>query len=167
MGWRRTTVSVYEVPSFFRDTNLAMFMLNFGDIISATHDRICREWRFNIMLDAKTVYSVPNRLDVEGQRLPVTVSGCKSACWHCGEIGHLSAVCLGKKALKKPDQNPSTLPPVLTNIEKEAPIVLSTLTRIKTPTTPLSSTATTKEAGVEWLTVGKGGRKIQPVGPQS
>ena len=38
MGRRRTTVSVYEVPSFLRDANLAAFMLNFGDIVSATHD---------------------------------------------------------------------------------------------------------------------------------
>ncbi len=45
------------------------------------------------MLDAKTFFSVPNWLDVEGRRLPVIVSGRKPACWHCGEIGHLSAVC--------------------------------------------------------------------------
>ena len=38
MGRRRTTVSVYEVPSFLRDANLAAFILQFGDIISATHD---------------------------------------------------------------------------------------------------------------------------------
>ena len=64
------------------------------------------------MLDVKTFYSVPNWLDVEGRRLPVIVSGRKPAYWHCGEIGHLSAVSLGKKAPKKPDQNPGTLPPV-------------------------------------------------------
>ena len=101
MGRRRTTVSVYEVPSFLRDANLAAFMLNFGDIVSATHDGMRGEWRFDLMLDAKTFYSVPNRL-------PVIVSGRKPACWHCGEIGHLSAVCPGKKAPKKPDQNPGT-----------------------------------------------------------
>ena len=33
IGWRRTMVSVYEVPSFLRDTNLAAYMLNFGDIV--------------------------------------------------------------------------------------------------------------------------------------
>ena len=38
MGRRWTTVSVYEVPSFLRDANLAAFMLNFGDIVTATHD---------------------------------------------------------------------------------------------------------------------------------
>ena len=53
MGRRRTTVSVYNVPSFLRDANLVVFMLNFGDIISATHDRMHGEWRFDIMLDAK------------------------------------------------------------------------------------------------------------------
>ena len=126
MGRQRTTVSVYEVPSFLRDTNLAAFMLNFGDIVPATYDGMCREWRFDIMLDAKTFYSVPNWLDVEGRRLLVIISRRKPVCWHCSEIGHLSAVCPGKKAPKKPNQNPGTLPPVVTNTEKEAPIVSPT-----------------------------------------
>ena len=38
MGRRRTTVSIYEVPSYLRDANLAAYMLQFGDIVSATHD---------------------------------------------------------------------------------------------------------------------------------
>ena len=166
MGRRRTTVSVYEVPSFLRDANLAAFMLNFGDIVSATHDGMRGEWRFNIMLDAKT-YSVPNWLDVEKSRLPVIVSGRKPACWHCGEIGHLSAVCLGKKAPKKPDQNPGTPPPVVTNNEKEAPVVSPTSAAKKSLTPPTSTTVSSEEAGAEWLTVGKGGRKIQPADPHS
>ena len=70
MGWRQTTVSVYDAPSF-----LAAYMLNFGDIVTATHDRMRGEWRFDIMLDAKTFYSIPNWLDVEERRLPVIVSG--------------------------------------------------------------------------------------------
>ena len=82
------------------------------------------------MLDVKTLYSVPNWLDVEGCRLPGIVSGRKHACWHCGEIGHLSAVSSGKKAPKKPDQNPGTFPPVLTNNEKESPVVSPTLSGI-------------------------------------
>ena len=113
MGRRQTTVSMYEVLSFLRDANLAVYMLNFGDIVSDTHDGMRGEWRFDIMLDVKT-YSVPNWLDVGGHRLPVIVSGRKLACWYSGEIGHLSAVCPGKKAPKKIDQNPGTLPPVLT-----------------------------------------------------
>ena len=137
MGRRWTTVSVYEVPSFLRDANLAACMLQFDDIVSATHDRMRREWRFEIMLDVKTFYSVPNWLDVEGRRLPVIVSGRKPACWHCGEIGHLSAVCPGKKAPKKPDQNSGTLPPVSTNNEKEAPVVSPTSAGIKKKTLPL------------------------------
>ena len=135
-GWQQTTVSVYEVPSFFRDTNLAMYMLNFGDIVSATHDWMYGECSFNIMLDVKTFYSIPNWLDVEGCKLPVILSGQKPACWHCIEIGHLSAVCWGKKSPKKPNQNPGTLPPVLTNNEKGAPVVLPTSAGIKTPTPP-------------------------------
>ena len=128
---RRTTVSVYEVSSFLRDANLAAFMLQFGDIVSATHDGMHGVWRFDIMLDVKTFYSVPNWLDVEGRRLLVIVSGHKPACWHCSEIGHLSAVCPGKKAPKKPDQNPGILPPVSTNNKKEAPVVSPTSVRIK------------------------------------
>ena len=100
MGRRRTTISVYEVPSFLRDANLAAYMLNPGDIVSATHNRMLREWRFDIILDVKT-YSIPNWLDMEVRRLPVIVSGRKPVCWRCDEIGHLSAVCLGKKAPKK------------------------------------------------------------------
>ena len=121
MGRRRTTVSIYEVPSFLRDTNLAAYMLQFGDIVSATHDGMRGEWRFDIMLDVNTFYSVPNWLEVEGRRLPVIVSGMKPACWHCGEIGHLSAVCPGKMAPKKPDQKLGTLPPVVSNTEKRLP----------------------------------------------
>ena len=167
MERRRTTVSVCKVPSFLRDANLAAYMLNFGDIVSATHDRIRGEWRFDIMLDTKTFYSVTNWLDVEGRMLPVIISGRKPACCHCGEIGHLSAVYPGKKALKKRDQNPSTLPPVLTNNEKEASVVSPTPAWIKTPTPPLSSTVSTEVSGAEWLIVGKGGRKIQPADPHS
>ena len=126
------------------------------------------------MLDVKTFYSIPNWLDVEGRRLPVIVSRQKPARWHCGEIGHLSTVCPGKKAPKKPDQNPGTLPPVLANGEKEAPIVSPTVSATESetagkqsPTSPLSSTVTTEESRAEWLTVEKGGRKIQPAGPHS
>ena len=127
MGRRRTTVSIYEVPSYLRDANLAAYMLQFGNIVSVTHDGMRGEWRFDIMLDMKTFYSVPNWLEVEGRWLPVIVSGRKPACWHCGEIGHLSAVCPGKKAPKKPDHKPGTLSPVVTtNTEKEAPVVSPT-----------------------------------------
>ena len=134
MGRRRTTVSIYEVPSFLRDANLAAYMLQFADIVSATHDGMRGEWRFDIMLDMKTFYSVPNWLEVEGRRLPVIVSGRKPACWHCGEIGHLSAVCPGKKAPKKPDHKHDTLSPVVKiNTEKEAPVVSPTPAGKKNP----------------------------------
>ena len=168
MGRRRTTVSIYEVPSFLRDVNLAAYMLQFGDIVSATHDGMRGEWRFDIMLDMKTFYSVPNWLEVEGRRLPVIVSGRKPACRHCGEIGHLSAVWPGKKAPKKPDHKPGTLPPVVTtNTEKEAPVVSPTPAGKKIPTPPSSPTVNSEEAGAEWLTVGKNGRKLQPEDPHS
>ena len=143
-------------------------MLQFGDIVSATHDGMRGEWRFDIMLDMKTFYSVPNWLKVEGRRLPVIVSGRKPACWHCGEIGHLSAVCPGKKAPKKPDHKPGTLSPVVKiNTEKEAPVVSPTPAGKKNPTPPSSPTVNSDEAKAEWLTVGKGGRKLQPEDPRS
>ena len=168
MGRRRTTVSIYEVPSFLRDANLAAYMLQFGDIVSATHDGMRGEWRFDIMLDMKTFYSVPNWLEVEGRRLPVIVSGRKPACWHCGEIGHLSAVCPWKKAPKKPDHKQDTLSPVVKiNTEKEAPVVSPTPAGKKNPTPPSSPTVNSEEAKAEWLTVGKGGRKLQPEDPRS
>ena len=168
MGRRRTTVSIYEVPSYLRDTNLAAYMLQFGDIVSATHDGMHGEWRFDIMLDMKTFYSVPNWLEVEGRRLHVIVSGRKPACWHCGEIGHLSAVCPGKKAPKKPDHKPGTLPPVVTTkTEKEAPVVSPTPAGKKISTPPSSPTVNSEEAKAEWLTVRKGGRKLQPEDPHS
>ena len=168
MGRRRTTVSIYEVPSFLRDANLAAYMLQFGDIVSATHDGMRGEWRFDIMLDMKTFYSVPNWLEVEGRRLPVIVSGRKPACWHCGEIGHLSAVCPGKKAPKKPDHKHDTLSPVVKiNTEKEAPVVSPTPAGKKNLTPPSSPTVNSEEAKAEWLTVGKGGRKLQPEDPRS
>ena len=168
MGRRRTTVSIYEDPSFLRDAKLAAYMLQFSDIVSATHDGMRGEWRFDIMLDVKTFNSVPNWLEVEGRRLPVIVSGRKPACWHCGEIGHLSAVCPGKKAPKKPDQNLGTLPPVVaSNSEKEAPVVSPTPAGPKNPTPPSSPTVNSEESEAEWLTVGKGGRKLQPADPHS
>ena len=168
MGRRRTTVSIYEVPSFLRDANLAAYMLQFGDIVSATHNGMRGEWRFDIMLDVKTFYSVPNWLEVEGRRLPVIVSGRKPACWHCGEISHLSAVCPGKKASKKPDPKPGTLPPVVaSNTEKEAPVVSPTPAGTKNRTPPSTPTVNSEESGAEWLTVGKGGRKLQPADPHS
>ena len=60
MGRWRTTVSVYKIPSFLRDANLVDFMLKFDDIVSASHDGMRGEWRFDIMLDVKTFYSIPN-----------------------------------------------------------------------------------------------------------
>ena len=38
LGRRQTTVSVNVVPCFLRDANLAAYMLNYGNIVSASHD---------------------------------------------------------------------------------------------------------------------------------
>ena len=112
--------------------------------------------------------SLEYALEVEGRRLPIIVSGRKPACWHCGEIGHLSAVCPGKKAPKKPDHKTGTLSPVVTtNTENGSPVVSPTPVGKKIPTPPSSPTVNSEEAGAEWLTVGKGGRKLQPEDPHS
>ena len=116
MGRRRTTVSVYEVPSFLRDANLAAFMLNFGDIVSATHDGMRGEWRFDLTSNIKT-YSVPNWLDVEGRRLPVIVSGRKPACWHCGEIVTSPQFAQGRRPRRSPTRIPA--PPTCWNKQRE------------------------------------------------
>ena len=168
VGRRRTAVSIYEVPGCLRDANLAAYMLQFGDVVSATHDGMRGEWRFDIVLDMKTFYSVPNWLEVEGRRLPVIVSGGKPACWHCGGIGHLSAVCPGKRAPRGPNHKPDTLSPVVkSNTERGAPVVSPTPAGKRDPTPPSSPTVNSEEARAEWLTVGKGGRKLQPEDPRS
>ncbi len=48
------------------------------------------------------------------------------------------------------------------NTEKEAPVVSPTPAGKKNPTPPSSPTVNSDEAKAEWLTVGKGGRKLQP-----
>ena len=75
-------------------------MFQYGEIMSATHDSMQWEWRFDPMLDVKTFYSFPNWLDFEGRRLLI-VTDRKPACWYCKETGHLSEICLGKKGLLK------------------------------------------------------------------
>ena len=47
-------------------------MLQFGDIVSASHNSMPGEWRFDIMIETKTFYSVASLLDLEGRKLSVT-----------------------------------------------------------------------------------------------
>ena len=79
------------------------------------------------MLNSKS-FSIPNWLDLEGYRLPVIVTRRKPTCWHSGEIGHLSAICPGKKAsLKKPNHSRNAPPPVAAKGEKEVHVILPTV----------------------------------------
>ena len=110
------------------------------------------------MLDCKTFYSIPNWLDLERLRLPIIVSGRKPACWHYGEIDHLSAVCSGKKAPEKHDHDPCTFLPVKANYEKEAHVVSPTVRALapetagnKNPNSPLSRTGITEDSKAEFL----------------
>ena len=40
LGRRRITVAIFEVPSYLLDENLAAYLLQFGEIVSGTHDNI-------------------------------------------------------------------------------------------------------------------------------
>ena len=123
------------------------------------------------MLESNTFYFIPHWLGLEGHRLPVIVTGKKTACWHSGEISHLSAVCLRKKAPQKtPNHMRNTHLPASAKTKMEAPVVLPAI-RASSP-----GTAEEKEVYPLFLIqlarspptsqkkiVGKGGRKIQPV----
>ena len=70
------------------------------------------------------MYPILNWLDLEGRRLRVIVTGRKTAYWHCGEMGHLSAICPGKKVPQKtPDHIQNAPPPATAKSKTEAPIV--------------------------------------------
>ena len=76
------------------------------------------------MIDSNTFFSIPNWLDLERHRLPVFVTKRKPVCWYNREIGHHSAIFLGKKAPEKaPDYIRNTSPPVTVKSKKEAPVV--------------------------------------------
>ena len=66
--------------------------------MSATHNSMEEEWRFDLMIDLKTFYFLPSWWYLEGRRLPIILIGSKPACWHCRETGHLSGFYPGNKA---------------------------------------------------------------------
>ena len=177
LGRRRTTVTLYDVPWFLRDENMAAYMLQYGSIVGASHDVTRGEWRFDVMMDSETFYSVPNFLDLGGRKITIIVAGRKPSCWLCSQVGHLSANCPGKKAPEKASDHTQNAPPPSTanNNKKEASIVSPTVgTKVsvsvgekKKSAPPPSETSTLEKSKREWLTVGKGGRKIQTAEPQS
>ena len=74
-------MAVDEVSRYLIKENIAAYILQFGDIVSAKHDNICGEWRFNIMIKHKT-FPIPHWLDLERlpavrTTVPVTVGGKK------------------------------------------------------------------------------------------
>ena len=81
LGRRRTTVTVFDVPGYFFDENIAAYMMQYGEIIDVSHDSMRGEWRFDLMIDHKTFHSIPNWLDLDGRKLPIIVNGRKPACW--------------------------------------------------------------------------------------
>jgi len=178
LGRRKTTVTIYEVPSYLIDENLAGYFMKYGDLVAARHDGMRGEWSFDIMLSKTAFDSVPNFLDLEGRRLSVIVTGRKPACWNCFKTGHLSSNCPGKKApVIATSKTRDTLPLPKSPGRKEAseaePAVRTTTSEKvgveqQTPPSPkTSSLGTTGNDEGEWLTAGKGGRKVQTAVPQS
>ena len=152
--------------------------MQYGEIIDVSHDSMRGEWRFDLMIDHKTFYSIPNWLDLDGRKLPIIVIGRKPMCWRCGLIGHLSAKCPGKKAPSTaPDHIRNPLSPSTAKEKKEAPAVSPTVRTTvpapvgeshSSPPSPSTPSVTpTEESKGKWLTVGKGGRMTQPAVPQS
>ena len=62
LGLLRTTVAIYKLPSYLIDENLAAYMLQFGYIVSVSHDIMHGEWRYDIMIGNKIFYTIPNWL---------------------------------------------------------------------------------------------------------
>ena len=58
-------VAEYEVPCYLIDENIVTYMLQFWDVMPASHDSMRGEWRYNIMIDQKTFYSIPDTFDLE------------------------------------------------------------------------------------------------------
>ena len=103
LGQQKTTIVVFEVPSYILNVNIAIYMLRLRDIIGASHDSMWEEWTFGIMINVKTFYSIPNWLDMEGHRLAVIVTRRKPDCGHFWKTSHQSTIFPEKKIpLKTP-----------------------------------------------------------------
>lgn len=49
-------------------------------------------------MDRKAFVSIPKCLDIENQKIPVIITGCRPTSWMCGETCHLSFSSPEKKA---------------------------------------------------------------------
>ena len=118
------------------------------------------------LCSVKTFYSLLNWLRLEERRLPVIVTVPKPTCWHCGETGHLSAICLEKALLKTPDR-------LLLPATAKGKHIVRTSVSVPVGGKPASPTPSEmaldnpEKLKEEWLTVGKDGRKVQLTGTQS
>lgn len=77
-------------PSSKLGENLAAYLIQLGQILSATSGDMNRRQSLEIMLDRKASISVHNCLYVESHKMPVTVTGRKATCLKCGKTGHFS-----------------------------------------------------------------------------
>lgn len=62
-------VSVFKVPPQVLGKHLAVYLVQFGQILSVTSDNLNGGWSFEIMLDHTAFISVTNCLDVEVQKM--------------------------------------------------------------------------------------------------
>lgn len=85
-------IVIFEVPSKFIGTLSCLSVPVWSDTQSYLR-RPERRWIFEIMLVRKAFISIPKCLDVEYQKMPVTVTGRK-----CGAAGYLSSFCPEKMA---------------------------------------------------------------------
>lgn len=100
---RRRTSSNIRVPLPFIGEQLAAILSHCDQ--SATCDSLTRRWSFEIMLDRKSFFFIPECLDVWGLKLPIII-GRIETCW---KSGHLSYSCPKKQASGSQapiDQNP-------------------------------------------------------------
>lgn len=66
-GRQWTKVAVFEVAP-------RVYLSQYGQVLDTTSDFMNAGWSFNIMLDCEAFISVPNCLDVGGQKIPVIVT---------------------------------------------------------------------------------------------
>lgn len=65
-GRRRTSITVFEIPPQIVGNHLAVYLTQYGQILSSSDDDLNRGRTFEIMVDVKAFISIHKCLDVEG-----------------------------------------------------------------------------------------------------
>lgn len=108
-----SNISVYEVLPQVRGEHLVAYLVQYSQIRSDNSAEQNGGWTFEIILDCKAFIYVPNCLNIEDQKMSITVTGRKSTFWKCGEAGHLSYFCPKKASGILAPANPNPLVVVL------------------------------------------------------